>query len=40
MVLPSHVIVKQLEDIDLAIVDGMAAESGHIIATTIAGRND
>ena len=31
--------VKQLQDIEPVIVDGMHAESGHIIATTIGGRN-
>ena len=39
MVLPRHVNVNQLQDILLAIVDGMGTESGHIIATTIGGRN-
>ena len=39
MVLPSHVNVNQLQDIEPSIVDGMGAELEHIIATTIGGRN-
>ena len=39
MVIPWHVKVKKLQDIELAIVNGMGAESGHIIAITIGGGN-
>ena len=39
MVLPLHVKVKKLQDIEPTIVDGMGVESKHIIATTIGGRN-